>query len=61
MNPKHLEQRCDEIHEALRDIVDDNESMFCALENIYRLCLEADEDNWAKTVDEIKMIAWRLI
>ena len=60
MNPKELENKHDEIRDTLRDIVDDNEAMFFALEDVYGLCIEADENNWAKIIDKIKEIAGRL-
>ena len=61
MNPTELEQKRNEFRTMFSKLVDDNVLMFLALKTIYRRCLEADEDNWAETVDEIKTTAWRLI
>lgn len=60
MIPRELEHKCDTIRDTFRDIVIDSECMFFALEDIYNLCIEADESNWAKTIDAIKEIAGRL-
>jgi hypothetical protein len=60
MKLRDLENRCDKIHDAFHKIVNDSECMFFALEDIYDLCLEADENNWAKTIKAIKEIAGQL-
>lgn len=60
MNPTELEQKRNEFRTMFSKLVDDNVLMFLALKTIYRRCLEADEDNWAKTIDAIKEIAGHL-
>lgn len=60
MRPRELEKKHDIIRAEFYAIHDDNEAMFFALEDIYNLCIEADENNWAKTIDAIKEIAGRL-
>jgi uncharacterized protein Yka (UPF0111/DUF47 family) len=60
MKLRDLENKCDKIRDAFHKIVNDSECMFFALEDIYGLCLEADENNWRETIDAIKEIAGRL-
>lgn len=60
MKPRDLEEKRNEIRAAFYDILDDNETMFCALEEIYSLCVVANEGNRAETIDAIKDIAGRL-
>ena len=60
MTPRELEEKRDEIRAALYDILDDNETMFCALVDIYSHCLAADENNWEEVINEIKEIAGHL-
>jgi hypothetical protein len=60
MNLRDLEYKGERIRDAVYEILDDNKFMLCALKDIYNLCLNADENNREKVINEIKAIAWRL-